>query len=631
MARYNTNNPVPSNEVRDFSDNAQIVDEIVHLQQATTKDRFGNDLKTWYGISEDAKQAIINIGWNPVGTFQDGATITGAGDILQDESTGVWYRWDDLSTLPKTVDPDSTPDSTGGTGEGKWLAVDVNDVLRKELAEPMGAELVGAIDSDGNETTVQEAMNHYREMTIKDRLDVTLTTSAMGALGNGVDDDTDAIQLAIDTLATMTKRATLYIDGRSPVSSLTIPATLSLSVEGNNLGGSSYNRSALIGTSTTTPVFNCLGSACSFTNIQFVGASNDVAGGGDTTQTAILFNPGVANSYNCDAVVSGCGFVFFNKIFDLRGRNLKIVNCVLSNSAFAVWIGTTGIPDFRGLDIKGVRFHYMSASAGTYSNPKQAAGIFIDGATQFSTVNISGCLGDGCKWMFVGSFPWGAITNNEFTAQQTGLFFQDTTGSTLGSALQKTALCNNTVNGTYITAGQSSSMIHISNGWGVDIDNNVINNASGRGVYNLAAGSTISNNVIKNPSFIDSGYACIETSGANSVVSNNICINTGQGNGTPGKAIKLNNFTYVDGNTFSSGYTGNEWDTSARGNTLIYGRMDVSALPSVEWGTAAPTSGRYLQGSVLYNTNVLAGGTLGWVCVSSGTPGTWKGFGGVAP
>ncbi|WP_212736987.1 hypothetical protein, partial [Escherichia coli] len=31
------------------------------------------------------------------------------------ETTGVWYRWDDLSTLPKTVPARSTPESSGGT------------------------------------------------------------------------------------------------------------------------------------------------------------------------------------------------------------------------------------------------------------------------------------------------------------------------------------------------------------------------------------------------------------------------------------------------------------------------------------------------------------------------------------
>jgi hypothetical protein len=45
------------------------------------------------------------------------------------------------------------------------------------------------------------------------------------------------------------------------------------------------------------------------------------------------------------------------------------------------------------------------------------------------------------------------------------------------------------------------------------------------------------------------------------------------------------------------------------------------------YGTAAPTTGTYNQGDVVYNTTPTASGYMGWTCVISGTPGTWKGFG----
>lgn len=41
-------------------------------------------------------------------------------------------------------------------------------------------------------------------------------------------------------------------------------------------------------------------------------------------------------------------------------------------------------------------------------------------------------------------------------------------------------------------------------------------------------------------------------------------------------------------------------------------------------GTAAPTSGTWARGNVCWNTTPTAGGTPGWVCVTAGTPGTWK-------
>lgn len=143
MATQPTNLPVPSESPRDLKFNAGKIDEFVTSLALQYIDRFGNAHYTIEGLKQLVLQQIYNLGWNTVGTFQDGAIISAAGDIIQDESTGVWYRWDDLSTLPKSVTTGSTPESTGGVGEGKWLAVDVSDILRKQLAEDDGALLIG--------------------------------------------------------------------------------------------------------------------------------------------------------------------------------------------------------------------------------------------------------------------------------------------------------------------------------------------------------------------------------------------------------------------------------------------------------------------------------------------------------
>ena len=42
---------------------------------------------------------------------------------------------------------------------------------------------------------------------------------------------------------------------------------------------------------------------------------------------------------------------------------------------------------------------------------------------------------------------------------------------------------------------------------------------------------------------------------------------------------------------------------------------------------AAPTTGTWKQGSIVYDSGAAAEGTIGWVCTTAGTPGTWKTFG----
>jgi hypothetical protein len=43
--------------------------------------------------------------------------------------------------------------------------------------------------------------------------------------------------------------------------------------------------------------------------------------------------------------------------------------------------------------------------------------------------------------------------------------------------------------------------------------------------------------------------------------------------------------------------------------------------------TAAPVSGVWRQGDKCWNSAPAAAGYAGWLCVTSGEPGTWKGFG----
>lgn len=46
-------------------------------------------------------------------------------------------------------------------------------------------------------------------------------------------------------------------------------------------------------------------------------------------------------------------------------------------------------------------------------------------------------------------------------------------------------------------------------------------------------------------------------------------------------------------------------------------------------GTAAPASGEFLVGDIVWDDTPSAGGTMGWVCTVAGAPGTWKTFGAI--
>ncbi|CAH3796872.1 hypothetical protein AI2799V1_2730 [Enterobacter cloacae] len=143
MATQPTNLPVPSESPRDLKFNAGKIDEFVTSLVNTYVDRFGNEHYTIEGLRWLAQQAIAQYGWIPVGTFQDGATLTSPNQILKDTTDGEYYRWDG-SFLPsgKVVPNGSTPGTTGGFGVGAWISVG-DSTLRALLASVNGATQIG--------------------------------------------------------------------------------------------------------------------------------------------------------------------------------------------------------------------------------------------------------------------------------------------------------------------------------------------------------------------------------------------------------------------------------------------------------------------------------------------------------
>ena len=49
------------------------------------------------------------------------------------------------------------------------------------------------------------------------------------------------------------------------------------------------------------------------------------------------------------------------------------------------------------------------------------------------------------------------------------------------------------------------------------------------------------------------------------------------------------------------------------------------------YAAAVPTTGNHAAGEIVFNNGPVAGGSMGWMCVSAGTPGTWKAMPNLAP
>lgn len=63
------------------------------------------------------------------------------------------------------------------------------------------------------------------------------------------------------------------------------------------------------------------------------------------------------------------------------------------------------------------------------------------------------------------------------------------------------------------------------------------------------------------------------------------------------------------------------------GNTEYF-ELGVARKRKIRYNySAAPTTGTWKVADTVYNNAPAAGGYIGWVCVTAGSPGTWKGFG----
>ena len=101
----------------------------------------------------------------------------------------------------------------------------------------------------------------------------------------------------------------------------------------------------------------------------------------------------------------------------------------------------------------------------------------------------------------------------------------------------------------------------------------------------------------------------------------------------------LSGSVFVDSLKYSGAVSSNGVDTvggltSATGDNEAYKKIILRSNNGAAWGNQPissfyipPTSGAHERGEIIINSSPSAGAFFGWVCVTSGNPGTWKTFG----
>lgn len=173
---YNTNNPLGSNDFRDLSDNATNFDNYANGPQPAYPNRFGAQklsiegqqqafLSAQTGRQAQFEAVLASIGFSAIGDYGAGVTFTTRQQYTV--RAGLAYAVANDTTLPFTLT------GTWATDEPKLKLINSDQILRSDLAQLDGSELVGTPDKNGTLSNVAVEL-----AVLRSEVEVSVDTSA---------------------------------------------------------------------------------------------------------------------------------------------------------------------------------------------------------------------------------------------------------------------------------------------------------------------------------------------------------------------------------------------------------------------------------------------------------------------
>jgi hypothetical protein len=418
---------------------------------------------------------------------------------------------------------------------------------------------------------------------VEAKLAETVSVTDFGADPTGVADSTQAIQDALDSISS----GNVFF----PAGTYIITSPIRLYAEKGMIGES---LSSVTIQKTTTTV---------------------------DTLSPVLAPNGVSDVYAVDSVIS---IVHSPSEFarNVRIENIAIVRDLLGTSSYGIYAPRIGYANFANL-----RITKADSAFECYT-------LFL---TKCNTVTAVACAnsfaltddgsGDGGSTSLILQNYY-ANGSNSITNPTNGIFLYGLSYSTLISC----AVDNYTRTDTTATTAYSLQGCVGVNliGCGVETlkgciirllncETIVVQGLTALSLTGATFGSTVGARQINSSraTFIGCSYAAIASPGN---IYNNL-VQTGS------QITDINEGVAISGGNSSNGMSTTEsWSILASGKWTNTVPAGTQVLKYGYTGTAAPTTGTWAQGDIVYNTNPTAGGFFGFICVTAGTPGTWKTF-----
>ena len=434
-----------------------------------------------------------------------------------------------------------------------------------------------------------------------------VSVKSFGAVGDGVTDDTAAIQQAIDYIdvAGNYGKNTLFF----PSGKYLVTSTLVLPANCKMLGAGVWNSvdhplgSTILGKHTGAAVVSLVGKNYSqIENLHIFGDSTV------TPQTGLLLGRSSPGSAGCHLIknVTVSGYYSKAAIYSIASEQNTYINIV-------------GI-------VEGGTAKYVFFTS-------QSDDLSVGGLTGSS--NMTGQL--------YGSFFWHIIDRADAS-----VIFMDVGGDTGNWTFQDSYLATATSHGSYVTIrvgevdGQSCSAPIIFDRvdgefWGGSVGPDKAYHIQGNG-QTLNGLVITGGNLSANSSFIYCDNAELDSAEITATSPSkpstfwrlkNSNINLGTQNITITSDAVNNIIRHTGALTISGTDAGNLLRSpNAVG---VSGRESIDKFLMLQkywlYGTSAPASGTWARGDIVWNSAPSIGGNIGWICVVGGTPGTWTTLG----
>lgn len=451
-------------------------------------------------------------------TFLAGASLASRSDFIWDEESKSWYYW--KGALPKDVPAASNPASTGGVGDNAWGEVG-SDFLRKDLVSSTGATMIGALDSDGNATTVQNAIGHYRAYTVKKRLDEELSVGAIAGVDpTGATDSTAALQDFFDTLPNGSE--VYFPAGTYKITGLVIK-NHSLKIRGAYRYPYGQSTTKIKAGADNITLMKFTGNGCRIEGLLFEGFEANATTNGfgkGTTCKGLNFEPATGTLADIDSTVNDCILLYFQTGIEGHGRNLTVTNTGFTFCRFCVDLYGVVSEQFRGHIINNNRFHSCGGiEAATNSTILNSVCIRLTTPNTNAVDNYAGnisilnnvCDG-GCYQFFKGPLHRGSIMtdNNMFRIGGAGAIVIDVDNtSTAGNTSADGALISDNIMGGFDLPVYQNGVqycpdmgIRLTQVRGAILSENLINKVWKDGIKLVSCSEVVITGEVKDPSSI---------------------------------------------------------------------------------------------------------------------------------